>query len=69
MRISKYSKEFRDSTVQLILNNNESVIKVASDLDINSKTLYHWVRMYKKSIIFQVKRYNHHLLMKLQKRN
>jgi len=48
MRISKYGKEFRDSTVQLILNNNESVIKVASDLDINSKTLYHWVKMYKK---------------------
>jgi transposase len=48
MRTSKYSKEFRDSTVQLILNNNERVIKVATDLDINSKTLYHWVRMYKK---------------------
>jgi len=42
MRTSKYSKEFRDSTVQLILNNNESVIKVAADLDINSKTLYHY---------------------------
>jgi transposase-like protein len=24
----KYSKEFKDSTVQLILNNNESVVKV-----------------------------------------
>jgi len=30
------------------LNNNESVVKVAADLDINSKTLYHWIRMYKK---------------------
>ena len=48
MRTSKYSKEFKDSTVQLILNNNESVVKVAADLDINSKTLYHWVTMYKK---------------------
>lgn len=48
MRTSKYSKEFRDSTVQLILNNNESVVKVAGDLDINPKTLYHWVTMYKK---------------------
>ena len=48
MRTSKYSKEFKDSTVQLILNNNESVAKVAADLDINPKTLYHWVTVYKK---------------------
>jgi transposase len=49
MRKSKYSKEFKDSTVQLILNNNESVVKVAADLDINPKTLYHWVTVYKKA--------------------
>ena len=49
MRNSKYSKEFKDSTVQLILNNNESVVKVAADLDLNTKTLYHWVTMYKKA--------------------
>lgn len=45
----KYSKEFKDSTVQLILNNNESVVKVAEDLGLNSKTLYHWVTAYKKA--------------------
>ena len=28
MRKSKYSKEFKDSTVQLIINNNESDVKV-----------------------------------------
>jgi len=27
MRNNKFSKEFRDSTVQLVLNNNESVAK------------------------------------------
>jgi len=48
MRKSKYSKEFKDSTVQLILNNNESVVHVAADLDLNPKTLYHWVTVYKK---------------------
>ncbi|RDX34321.1 transposase [Arcobacter sp. HD9-500m-PIT-SAG03] len=48
MRKSKYSKEFKDSTVQLILNNNESVVQVAADLDLNPKTLYHWVTVYKK---------------------
>ena len=47
--MKKYSKEFKDSTVQLIINNNESVVKVAEDLDLNPKTLYHWVTMYKKA--------------------
>jgi transposase len=49
MRKSKYSKEFKDSTVQLIINNNESVVKVAADLDINEKSLYSWVSAYKKA--------------------
>ena len=38
MRQSKYSQEFKDSTVQLILNDGESVVKVAEDLDLNPKT-------------------------------
>jgi len=49
MQRSKYSKEFRDSTVQLILNNNESVMKVAADLDLNSQTLYNWISRYKRA--------------------
>ena len=48
MRNSKFSREFRDSTVQLILNNNQSVAKVADDLGINPKTLYNWISIYKK---------------------
>jgi transposase len=56
MKTSKYSKEFKDSTVQLILNNNESVVKVAADLDINPKTLYHWVTVYKKAHNLPLKR-------------
>ncbi|MDZ7817569.1 MAG: transposase [Aliarcobacter sp.] len=27
----------------------ESVVKVAEDLDLNPKTLYHWVTIYKKA--------------------
>ncbi|NQY51952.1 MAG: transposase [Campylobacteraceae bacterium] len=46
---SKYSKEFKDSTVQLILNDKENVVQVAEDLGLNSKTLYHWVTAYKKA--------------------
>ena len=58
MRTSKYSKEFKNSTVQLILNNNETVVKVAADLDINPKTLYHWVTMYKKENNIATRRVN-----------
>ena len=49
IRNSKYSKEFKDSTVQLIINNNASVVKVAQDLDINEKSLTNWVSSYKKA--------------------
>ena len=55
MRRSKYSKEFKDSTVQLILNNNESVVKVAADLDLNSglmKKLGAYSRSIRKSSRF-----------------
>ena len=47
MSRSKYSDEFRDSTVQLILNNNRSVRDVSDDLGIHEKTLYSWIRAYK----------------------
>jgi transposase len=50
----KYSKEFKDSTVQLILNNNESVVKVAENLDLNPQTLYNWVSAYRKEHKIQV---------------
>ena len=58
MRTSKYSKEFKDSTVQLIINNNESVTKVAADLDLNAKTLYNWVYSYKKEHKIQTRALN-----------
>ncbi|WP_418640650.1 transposase [Sulfurimonas sp. ST-27] len=49
MRNSKYTREFRDSSVQLVLNSEESTAKIARDLDVNEKTLYNWVREYKKA--------------------
>lgn len=49
MRKSKYSQEFKDSTVQLIINNHGSVVKVAEDLDLNPKTIYYWITAYKKA--------------------
>lgn len=47
MRNSKYTQEFRDSTVQLVLNSDQSVLQISKDLDVNPKTVYNWVRQYK----------------------
>lgn len=49
MGSSKYTKEFRDSAVQLVVNGNEPVLKIAADLDVKSKTLYNWLKAYKES--------------------
>lgn len=46
--MKKYTKEFRESTVQLIINEGHVVTEVAKDLDINPATLYSWVTAYKK---------------------
>jgi len=48
MRNSQYTREFRDSTIQLVLNSGDSVLKIARDLNVNSKTIYNWIREYKK---------------------
>lgn len=47
MRNSKYTSEFRDSTVQLVLNSEKSVLQIGKDLDVNPKTIYNWVKIYK----------------------
>ena len=49
MKNSKYTQEFRDSTIQLVLNSDKSVLQIGKDLDVNPKTIYNWVRIYKKS--------------------
>ena len=40
MKNSKYTKEFKDSTIQLVMNSDKSAMQIAKDLDINDKTLY-----------------------------
>jgi len=49
MKNNKYTKEFKDSTIQLVLNSDKSAYQIAQDLDINDKTLYSWIRAYKKA--------------------
>lgn len=47
--MKKYTQEFRDSTVQLIIKENHKVTEVAADLDINPTTLYAWMTHIKKT--------------------
>ena len=49
MRNSKYTTDFRDSTIQLVMNSDKSVLQIGKDLDVNPKTIYNWVREYKKA--------------------
>jgi len=46
-----FAGQFKDSTVRLMMNNNKPMIKIAEDLGVYIKTLYAWVRAYKKNII------------------
>ena len=48
MKNSKYTKEFRDETVKLILNSDKSALQIAKDLGVNDKTIYNWIKVYKK---------------------
>lgn len=49
MKNSKYTQEFRDSTIQLVMNSEKSVLQIGKDLDVNPKTIYNWIRVYKKA--------------------
>ena len=44
----RYTKEFKDSTIQLALNSEKSTLQIAKDLGISDKTLYAWLREYRK---------------------
>ena len=49
MKNSKYTQEFRESTIQLVMNSEKSVLQIGKDLDVNPKTIYNWMRIYKKA--------------------
>ena len=46
-RGTKYTQEFKDSSVQLILNSNKSVLQISKDLGVSDKTLYAWMKAYR----------------------
>jgi transposase len=43
MKKSEYTQEFKDSTIQLAINSEESTSKIAKDLGMNKQTLYSWI--------------------------
>jgi len=46
---TKYTKEFKESTVQLVMNSGKTVSQIGADLDVNPKTIYNWVKVYKEA--------------------
>ncbi len=48
MRHRKYTQEFKDSAVQLVLDTEKSIISVATELGINDSTLHGWIAKHKK---------------------
>ena len=45
----KYPKEFKDSAIQLALNSEKSVIRIADELGVDEKTLYGWLSKYRRA--------------------
>ena len=43
-----YTQEFKDSAIQLALNSEKSVLKIAKELEVHEKTLYSWLSAYRK---------------------
>ena len=50
-----YPQEFKESAIQLALNNDQSVKSIAEDLGMSDKTLHAWVREYKRAHNLEVR--------------
>ena len=49
MRKSKYTQEFKDSTIKFCIDNSDrSISSIANDLGLNKVTLHLWVNEYKQ---------------------
>lgn len=46
-RGQRYTQEFKDSTIQLILNSDQSVLQISKELGVCDKTLYAWMKDYR----------------------
>lgn len=48
-RVQHYSKEFKQTAIELALSSDVSIKEVAQDLQMSEKTLYNWISTYKKA--------------------
>lgn len=48
-RRRKFSPEFRDEAIKMVVDGNRSVAQVARELGINAGTLGNWVASYRKT--------------------
>ena len=44
-----YTKEFKNSAIQLALNSEKSVLRITKELGMHEKTLYSWLTAHRKS--------------------
>ena len=47
-KYNKFSPEFRDDAVRLVIDGSRPIAQVARELDINEGTLGNWVNLYRK---------------------
>lgn len=45
----RFTREFKQETVELILNGNRSIGDVCSDLEIHRNTISRWIKEYKEN--------------------
>lgn len=49
----KYTDEFKELIVKIVLDNKKTIVELSRDLDINERTLYKWTyseRIYRKNL-------------------
>ena len=63
MKNSKYTREFRDSSVQLVLNSQESTAKIANDTSINAKKIREFLVSLSGRLIQKDKEFTHPALL------
>ncbi len=47
-KYKKYTQEYRDEAVKMVLENDQPIARVARDLGINEGTLGNWVNKYRR---------------------
>lgn len=47
-KVQRYSQEFKQTAIQLVLAGDKSAMQVARELEMSEKTLYNWLRQYRR---------------------